>query len=240
MTQRKSPLLPLLLAVALLVPATRASAQTPTVKDVYDRFATAVGGRDAWVKVTGRTEKGTTDVTFAGLSGFYERHSALPNKIRMIIDLGMVKIDQGFDGEKGWIDQGQGVQRMPEAEEKRAAEAAANDGAAFLDHTRFAKASVDGKEQYDGVESYKVSTTSKGGTETVEYFDVSTGFRVGSVTKGTNGEARVIYRDYKEFEGKKVPTKIVQVQPQGDVVITIQLVTFGAPDPAVFKSPLDK
>ncbi|MBX9857859.1 MAG: hypothetical protein K2Y26_20210, partial [Gemmatimonadaceae bacterium] len=151
MTHRKTPFLPLLLAAALLSPLSGAAAQTPTVKDVYDRFATAVGGRDAWAKVTGRTEKGTTDVTFAGLSGFYERHSALPNKIRMIIDLGMVKIDQGYDGEKGWIDQGQGVQRMPEAEEKRAAEAAANDGASFLDPTRFAKATVEGKEQYDGV-----------------------------------------------------------------------------------------
>jgi len=238
--QRKTTILNVILAAALFLPAATVSAQTPTVKDVYDKFATAVGGREAWAKVVGRTEKGTTDVTFAGLSGFYERHSALPNKIRMIIDLGMLKIDQGFDGEKGWIDQGQGVQRMPEAEEKRAAEAAANDGAAFLDPARFAKAAVEGKEQYDGVDSYKVVTTSKGGTETVEYFDVNTGFRVGSVTKGANGEARVIYRDYKEFEGKKVPTKIVQVQPQGDVVITIQLVTFGAPDPAVFKSPLDK
>ena len=238
--QRKTTFLNVLLAAALFAPMATASAQTPTVKDVYDKFATAVGGREAWAKVVGRTEKGTTDVTFAGLSGFYERHSALPNKIRMIIDLGMLKIDQGFDGEKGWMDQGQGVQRMPEAEEKRAAEAAANDGAAFLDPTRFAKATVEGKEQFDGVDSYKVVTTSKGGTETVEYFDVNTGLRVGSVSKGANGEARVIYRDYKEFEGKKVPTKIVQVQPQGDVVITIQLVTFGAPDPAVFKSPLDK
>ena len=35
------------------------------------------------------------------MSGSYERYSALPNKMRMIIDIGVVKIEQGFDGQKG-------------------------------------------------------------------------------------------------------------------------------------------
>ncbi|MBL0940136.1 MAG: hypothetical protein IBJ03_14675 [Gemmatimonadaceae bacterium] len=229
-----------LLAAAFLAPMARAEAQLPSVKEVYDKYATAVGGREAWTKVAGRTEKGTTDITFAGLSGFYERHSALPNKLRMIIDLGVVKLDQGFDGEKGWADQGQGLQRMPAEEEKRLQETSATDGAAFLDPARYAKSSVDAKEQYDGIDAYKVSVTTKGGTESVEYFDVNTGLRLGTISKTAAGEQRVIYRDYKEFEGKKVPTKVVQVMPQGDVVITIQMVTFGVPDAAFFKSPLDK
>lgn len=228
------------LALALLSPLARAEAQLPSVKEVYDKFATAVGGREAWAKVVGRTEKGTTDITFAGMSGFYERHSLLPNKLRMIIDLGVVKLDNGFDGEKGWVDEGQGVHRMPADEEKRQLEATATDGASFLDPSRYAKATVDGRETFDGVDAYRVSLTTKGGTETVEYFDVNTGLRVGSISKTARGEGRIIYRDYKEFEGKKVPTKVVQVSQQGDVVINIQLVTFGSPDPAFFKSPLDK
>jgi hypothetical protein len=223
-------------AAVLMVGAARLDAQVPTVQQVYDKFATAVGGRDAWAKVSGRSEKGTTDVTFAGLSGAYERHSALPNKMRMLIDLGVVQIDQGFDGEKGWVNQGQGVQRMPAAQEKNLADGAQS-GADFLDPTRHAKSSVDGKETFDGVESWKVAVTSKSGQESVEYFDVATGLRVGSVAKTPMGEQKITYRDYKDFEGKKIATKVIQATPNGDLVINIQTVEFKIPDASLFKAP---
>lgn len=223
-------------AAVMVMGAARAEAQMPTAQQVYDKFADAVGGREAWAKVTGRTEKGTADITFAGISGAYERYSAQPNKMRMIIDLSMAKIDQGFDGEKGWMDQGMGAQRMPAEQEKSLAEPSAN-GAAFLDATRYAKATVEGKETVNGAECYKLAVTTKGGQESIEYFDVATGLRVMTIAKTPMGEQKIMYQNYKEFDGKKVATKVVQVTPQGDVVINIQTVTFGAPDAALFKAP---
>jgi hypothetical protein len=216
--------------------AVRAEAQAPTVQQVYDKFATAVGGRDAWKSVTGRSDKGTADITFAGISGSYERHSALPNKMRMIIDLGVVKIDQGFDGEKGWIDQGQGMQPMPAEQAKDLAEPSA-DGASFLDPSRYAKATVVGKETFEGAEAWKLSLVSKSGREVTEYFDVTSGLRLGTVTTTPMGQQTALYKDYKEFEKKLVATKIIQRSGQGDVILTSQIVTFGTPDAAYFKQP---
>jgi hypothetical protein len=225
-------------AAVVMLGSVQVEAQLPTVPQVYDKFATAVGGRAAWKPVAGRSEKGTADITFAGVSGSYERHSALPNKMRMIIDLGMLKIDQGFDGEKGWADQGQGAQRMPAEQEKNMMEPVA-DGASFLDPTRFAKAEVVAKEAFNGAESYKVAVTTKAGQEAFEFFDVNTGLRVGTITKTPAGEQKASYLDYKAFEGKLIATKVVQSTPQGDIVLNIQIVTFGAPDATYFKSPLD-
>ncbi len=216
--------------------AGRAEAQLPTVQQVYDRFATAVGGRDAWAKVVGRTEAGTAEITFAGLSGSYVRYIGAPNRMRMTINLGVVEIDQGFDGEKGWAQQGQGPQRMPADQEKGLAESAQT-GDAFLDPLRYAKAEVQGRESYDGKEAYKLSVTTKSGVEQTEYFDVTSGLRIGTVAQSAMGAQQVVYRDYKDFEGKKVSTKVIQKTPQGDVVLTITTVTFGAPDAAVFKAP---
>jgi hypothetical protein len=224
------------MAAVLVCGAVRAEAQLPTVEQVYDKYATAVGGREAWAKVGGRTELGTADITFANMSGSYARYASLPNKMRMIIDIGVVKIDQGFDGEKGWADQGQGPSRMPPEQEKQMAEPSAN-GAAFLDPSRFAKASVLGKETVDGVDMVKLSTTSKSGQESTEYFDAGTGLRTMTISTTPMGSQKVLYKDYKEFEGKKVPTKVVQVTPQGDVVLNIQTVSFLAPDAALFKAP---
>jgi hypothetical protein len=227
-----------MLGSAMAGSATRAEAQLPTVQQIYDKYATAVGGRDAWSKVAGRTEKGTADITFAGLSGSYLRYIGAPNRMRMTIDLGVVQIDQGYDGEKGWAQQGQGAQRMPADQEKNLSENLQT-GAAFLDPSRFTKAEVQGKEAFDGVDAYKVAVTTKAGIEQVEFFDVATGLRIGTVATTPMGPQRVIYRDYKDFEGKKLSTKVVQNTPQGDVIINITAVTFGSPDPAVFKAPAD-
>lgn len=223
--------------VGLLLAPTLASAQLPTVAQVYDRYAEAVGGRDTWRGVQGRTETGTADITFAGLSGSYTRHSALPNKTRLLIDLGVVTIDNGFDGERGWMVQGGPPQRMSPEEEKELAETQ-KDGAHFLDPSRYAKAEVVGRETFAGVDAYKVAVTSSTGQQLAEYFDAATGVRLGTVRQVSGTEVRSVFSDYKAFEGRKVPTRIIQNNGQGDVVITINSVTFGVPDEAVFKSPL--
>ncbi len=224
-------------AALVVVSGARVEAQLPSAAKIYDKYATAVGGRDAWAKAVGRTETGTADITFAGLSGTYERHSAEPNKMRMIIDLGMAKVDQGFDGTFGWAVQPMGAAtRMDPAQEKNLA-AETMTGAGFLDPSRFAKVSVDAKETFEGVECYKVTVTRKSGETAVEYFEVESGLRRGTVASTPMGEQKTSFFDYKDFEGKKIASKIVQATPQGDVVLTIAAVKFGAPDPALFKLP---
>ncbi len=214
-----------------------AEAQLPSVQQVYDKFAAAIGGREAWATVQGRSDKGTADITFAGLSGSYERHTGAPNKMRMVIDLGVAKIDQGFDGTVGWAVQPTGqAMRMPPEQEKSMGESI-QVGAAFLDLSRIAKASVDAKEVFDGVECYRLSIASKIGEERTEYFEVESGLRRGTVTKTPMGEQKSIFREYKAFEGKSIATKVVQVTPQGDVVLTTTAVSFLPPDLSLFKAP---
>ena len=226
-----------LAALVFSTMSARAEAQLPTVQQVFDTFATAVGGRDAWSKVQGRSDKGTADITFAGISGRYERHTGVSNKMRMIIDLGVGTMDQGFDGTVGWSAPPMGqASRMTPEQEKSLSESI-QVGAAFLDVSRFANASVDGRETFDGVECYRLSITSKLGEARTDYFEVATGLRRGAVTKTPTGAQKSVFRDYKAFEGRRVPTKIVQATPQGDVIITIAEVSFTPPDPSLFKAP---
>lgn len=225
------------LALTLLFTPLTLSAQLPTVAQVFDRYAEAVGGRDAWRSVQARTDSGSADITFAGLSGSYMRRWAMPNRNRLVIDLGVVTIDTGFDGERGWEVQGGPPQRMDPAEERDLAEVY-RDGAHLLDPSRYAKAEVLGRELFAGADAYKVALTSAGGQESVDYFDATTGLRIGTVRKRAEGEARVVYGDYKAFEGRKVPTRIVQDNGQGEVVLTVTKVTFDPLDASVFKSPL--
>ncbi|WP_373060352.1 hypothetical protein [Gemmatimonas sp.] len=51
------------------------------------------------------------------------------------------------------------------------------------------------------------------------------------------GEQKSMFRDYKAFEGKQIPTKLVRSTPQGDVILTTAEVTFTPLDPSLFKAP---
>jgi hypothetical protein len=216
--------------------AARVDAQLPTVQAVYDKYAQAVGGRAAWEKVEAQTDKGTVDITFASLTGSYERHAAV-QRSRMIMDLGMGKVDQGFDGTIGWAMQPMGgAQKMP-ADQVAAAKESSVMGAHFLDPSRFEKATVEAKEVFDGVECYKVSVTSKSGQSRTEFFEVATGLRRGVVSTSAAGSQTQTMGEYREFEGRKVPTRMTIGTPQGDIVITISSVSFAKQDPTVFEAP---
>ena len=224
-------------AVLVFTANIRAEAQLPSVQQVYDKYALAVGGRDAWAKVSHRAEKGTADITFAGLTGTYERYSSAPSKMRMIIDLGMGKVEQGSDGAVVWNAQPDGsVARMTPTDEAYAIEANAV-GAAFLDPSRFATATVVGQEDFDGVPCYKVTITTKAGRERIDFFEVASGLRRGQIVPTPAGEQKSVFKEYKAFDGKMVVTKQVLTNPQGDIVITVAAVTFAPNDPKLFELP---
>ncbi|MBL0173081.1 MAG: hypothetical protein IPP90_20805 [Gemmatimonadaceae bacterium] len=226
-----------MVAVMVVAASVRAEAQLPSVQQVYDKYATAVGGRAAWEKVTHRAEKGSADITFANLSGTYERYNSIPNKMRMIIDLGVGKVEQGSDGDVVWNAQPDGsVAKMSPSDAAYANEANVV-GAAFLDPSRFAKASVVGQEDFDGVPCYKVAITTKAGRERVDFFEVATGLRRGQVVPAPGGEQKSVFKDYKAFEGKMVVTKQVLTNAQGDIVINVASVTFTPNDPKLFELP---
>jgi hypothetical protein len=88
-----------------------------------------------------------------------------------------------------------------------------------------------------GAEAWMVAATTKSGRTISEYFDVNSGLRLGTVTTTPMGPQTAIFKDYKEFDKKKVATTLVQRSAQGDVILTSQIVTFGVPDAAYFKQP---
>ena len=104
-----------ILTAALVVP-TALFAQKPTAQAVFDKHAAAVGGVPAFKAATARTEVGTADITFAGVSAGYERKVS-GGKMIMTIDVaGFGQVVQGFDGTTAWaMDPQQGARKMDAA-----------------------------------------------------------------------------------------------------------------------------
>ncbi len=64
----------------------------------------------------------------------------------------------------------------------------------------------DGTEQVEGEEAHKLTFDSGGDTNTTEYYSVSTGLKLQTVSKAAG---TISYKDYQEVDGIKMPMKLI-------------------------------
>src|SRR5262245_37566844 len=84
-------------------PDSKPAAATPSVDEILDKYVKAIGGKEAIEKVNSRVEKGTFELPAFGASGSIEVYAKAPNKTAMTIDIGgFGKVENVFDGTKGW------------------------------------------------------------------------------------------------------------------------------------------
>ncbi len=225
-----------LLAAALVVP-TALFAQKPTAQTLFDKHATAVGGVAAFRATTSRTEVGTADITFAGVSAGYERKVSA-GKMLMTIDIaGFGQVLQGYDGTVAWaLDPQQGARKM---DASTAADAASSTSptAGLWEAGSYTSAEVLDAADFEGAKVWPVKIVGKSGKSRTVYYDQTTGLKLGEVIQQDAGEQKIVYADYKPFGALKVPTKVTQGTPNGDIVLSITAVKFDPIEAAAFALP---
>jgi hypothetical protein len=225
-----------LLTAALAFPAI-VTAQKPTAQAIFDKHAAAVGGVAAFRAAETRTEIGTADITFAGVSAGYERKSA-GGKLLVTIDVaGFGQVLQGFDGTVAWAMDPQSGARKLEAAMTADMAAATSATAGLWEPGSYATAEVGDAIDFEGAKCWPVKIVSKSGTERTVYYDQTTGLKVGEVIKGTAGEQKFVYAEYKPFGALKMPTKVTQGTPNGDVIVSLTAVKFDPIDATAFALP---
>jgi hypothetical protein len=225
-----------LLAAALVVPSVLA-AQKPTAQAVFDKHAAAVGGMAAFRAATSRTEVGTADITFAGVSAGYERKSS-GGKMLMTIDIaGFGQIMQGYDGTIAWaMDPQQGARKMDAATSADAASGTSLT-AGLWEAGSYTSAEVLDAADFEGAKAWPVKITGKTGRVRTVYYDQTSGLKLGEVIQQEGGEQKIVYAEYKPFGALKVPTKVTQGTPNGDIVLNITAFKFDPIEASVFALP---
>ena len=225
-----------ILAAALVVP-TVLFAQKPSAQALFDKHAAAVGGIAAFKATTARTEVGTAEITFAGVSAGYERKVS-GGKMVMTIDVaGFGQVLQGYDGAVAWaMDPQSGARKMDAA---MSADAASSTSltAGLWESGSYTSAEVLDAATFETVMCWPVKIVGKSGRTRTVYYDQATGLKVGEVIQQETGEQKIVYADYKPFGALKVPTKVTQGTPNGDIVLNITAVKFDPIDAAVFALP---
>ena len=227
---------------ALAVASSRADAQDlPSAESLMDKHDAAIGGRSTLDKHTSMHQSGSLSIAAAGIEATIDVYRAKPTQFLQKLELGPAgEVLQGFDGKTGWAVQGGQAMVLDSAQTQQTRYNSDFFGN-FHDMARYKSAETVELADFDGRKCYKVRLVRLAGGEGFEYFDVATGLGAGMVTNVETPMGKMeqtsIFADYRDFGGMKIPTKITQKAPIGEVVITIKTTEFDTVDAATFALP---
>lgn len=215
------------IAISLAVGSLGAARQTrqPTGREIVTRHIAAIGGEEAFKAVRSVVARGRWEIPTQRLSGTFELRLARPSFLLYrvsVAELGRVEL--GFDGRVGWtVSPLAGPELLTGKQLSEAADDAWFDNGLYpLDRVR--ELTTVGTETFDGREAYRVKVVLTSGTEQFDFFDKSTGLRIGTeATRATSAGSIPtvnILRDYKLFGSLRQPTLRVERALGFETVVT--------------------
>ena len=216
----------------------------PSAQSLIDRHIQATGGVAAFKARKSSHAKGTFSVPSQGLNGTMDVYAMRPNKALVKQSItGIGDVTEGFDGTTAWSMSpmtGPMLVTGAELEQKKLDfdfDSAINPGA------RYSAMKTLEKTTFDGRDVYKVSLTRKEGGEDIDFYDVNTGLKAGSINtrKSAMGDMTVTttITEYKKMGAVLVPTTIKQTVTGMEIVLNFTSFEFDNVDPAVFALPAE-
>jgi len=234
-----------LIAMCLLAPAAvRAADALPTGKELMEKYITATGGRDAYMKVKSRMAKGTFDMPAANIKGEMTTFQSEDGKFKVDTNLGAVGTSEVvYDGTVGWQKSMMGVALMDEAqlEEMKQSQSLNSE----LKYEELYKSlEVTGVEDVEGKPAYVVKATGKNDKVSTMYYDKETSLpvKMSMVSSTPQGEIpmTMFMTEFKEFDGIKMPTVIKNEMMGQNFTVTMTEIKQNAEIPAgTFDQPED-
>jgi hypothetical protein len=222
--------------------AAATDATLPSARSILDRHLEAIGGREAVLSHSSTAARGTLSMPAAGMTGTLEIYAAKPNKSFLKISLGGVGfVTEGFDGTHGWAESpmtGPMLLEGKQLEEKRFDSEFHSE---LKPENRYSSMVTLEKTQFEGRACYKVRLVRVTGGEDIEFYDVATGLKAGSITTRETQMGTVtgttMEGDYRRF-GKLLQPTVVKSQISGiEQVMTITAVEYDSVPASVFAMP---
>lgn len=231
------------LSMTLLLLAAPLGAQgLPTAQSLAARHDSLVGGRATLEAHQSVRMIGSFSLAAAGIDAPLEILKVRPNKYLFRTSMGQLgELLSGYDGRTAWVIQpGQGPVILDGEQAAQVAEQGDFFGD-LHDTTKFESMETLEETEFEGRRAYKVRLARPNGTVVHEYFDVATGLSAGGSMSVPTPlgpmEMVTVLSDYREFGGMRVATRVVQKNPQFEVVLSIVSVEFDTIDPSAVALP---
>jgi zinc protease len=216
----------------------------PSAKEVLDRYAKAIGGKDTFNKNDSQHATGTVQMKAQGLSGKLEVWAARPNKLLMKMSMpGIGDFNTGYDGKVAWMSSALTGPMLLEG--KMGAEIAtqADFDHALHDPKDYTKMEMLGTEEFNGEQCYKLKLVHRTGFESTEFFSQKTGLQRGFIATQESPlgpiTSTTLVTDYKKFGDLLMPSRISQKAAGVETVMTMDEMEFNKVDTAIFELPAD-
>jgi len=198
----------------------------PSGREVVARHVEAIGGEQAYEGVTSLVARGLWEIPAQGISGALELQTARPNKLVYRVTVaGIGRIENGFDGAVAWSRSPiAGPELLTGRQLSEAADEAWFDGALHRPE-HVPEVATLGLATFDDRSAYRVRVVFQSGNEQVEFFDVESGFHIGTEAVRATPQGEVptvnILRDYEPCGPILQPTRIVQRALGFEQVVTV-------------------
>jgi hypothetical protein len=240
------PILTMMSASAL--PAFQVSdAALPRAQEIVERYDQALGGRDAIVKHTSSTMRGTLEIHDGGnvyrLPFTYYAAQPYLRTEKVTLPNNAGEALGGFDGTTAWgLDPHSGAQ-VQEGNDRESAKRDADFYYALDELTWFKSMETIALQDFEGRPCYHLHGINNWDKSNDHYYDKETGLLTAYEFDSELGPTHEIFSDYKKIDGVLVPMKqTVKVRSKTGEwetrqVLDYESVTFNDVDPAVFTPP---
>lgn len=218
------------------------TAALPEAKTIIDRHVEAIGGREALKARKSTKVTAKLNVPANGMTADIEIFSMRPNKqLTRMNFAGIGEMQEGFDGTHGWSINPMSGPRLLTGDELTQRSLDADFDADVDIAAKYTAIKTLEKTTFDGRDCYKVSLTRKDGVEDIDFYDVQTGLKAGSINTRKNEMGAIqmttTLKDYKKFGPILQPSVLKQNAMGTEMTTTITAVEFDGVDPSVFDLP---
>ncbi|HYH82380.1 MAG TPA: DUF4412 domain-containing protein [Longimicrobium sp.] len=234
-----------LAALALAAQAGTASAQQlPPAQQIVDKYVQAIGGRAMLGRFNTRHTVAEMSMPAMGMTMTMNVYQARPNKVVTRMDMGaMGTATGGYDGTVAWSNNSMQGPRILTGSELNETLSRASFDASLDMAASFPTMETVGSRTVAGQECWDVRMVSRTGVTVRNCFDKTTGLVVASVAKQQSQmgemEVEMVYSDYKEFDGIKMPTKTTMNMMGQQMVTTVKSVSHAPIPDTTFALPAE-
>ncbi len=206
----------LTLACALFLFTTTSNAQDVSVDEIVDTYFENIGGKDAWRDI--KSMKMTGEGVQMGMKFPVTMINKEPNLTRLDVSVQGMTLTQAFDGDVSWGTNPFAGQTEPTklSDEESAEAAKENFQDDLLDYKEKGYTlTMEGKDEYEGSEVYKLKLTREDGDERIYFFDTELYIPIAMRMTVQSGQMKgqvidAVSSDFQEVDGVMVPFSFIQ------------------------------
>jgi hypothetical protein len=238
------------LAALLLAPTyaqapakTEIASDLPDAREIINRHVKAIGGREAVLARKSMHATGMLSVPAQGMSGPMEIFGAA-NPDRVLVKTtvaGIGDIAEGFDGSHAWSVNPMTGPMLKVGKELQQTKLDADFYSELRDPEKYPIVKTLEKTTFDGRPCYKVSMKRIDGIEDIDFYDVATGLRAGSINTRETPMGTMtmtsVEGNYKKFGNLTQATSVTQQVMGVEQRITLSTVEYDTVSASSFEPP---